>query len=266
MGAIEYAVANGLARLTLNRPDAGNAVDLALARELSDATIACSEDRTVRAVLLTGAGRNFCVGGDLRSFTTRGDGLPAHLREITMYLHAAVSRLARLGAPVVVAVQGSAAGAGMSLACGGDLVVVGPSSRFILAYTRIGLSPDGGASWLLPRLVGLRRSLDLALTNRPLTGEEAVSWGVATTMVGDDEIAREAERLAVELANGPTAAFGVTKRLLHDSADTTLETQLEHESTALAESAGTSDGREGIAAFLEKRPPRYTGGAEISAR
>lgn len=260
MGSIEYAVDDGVARLTLNRPDTGNAVDLQLARELSDATIACSEDRSVRSVLLTGAGRNFCVGGDLRSFTSRGDDLPVHLREITMYLHAAVSRLARLAAPVVVAVQGSAAGAGMSLACGGDLVVVGPSTRFVLAYTRIGLSPDGGASWLLPRLVGLRRALDLALTNRALTGEEAVDWGVATILVDDDEGVRpEAERLAVELATGPTAALGAAKRLLRDSADTTLETQLEHESIALSNNAGTADGREGIAAFLEKRPPRYTG-------
>jgi 2-(1,2-epoxy-1,2-dihydrophenyl)acetyl-CoA isomerase len=259
LGSIEYAVRGGVARLTLNRPDAGNAVDLQLARELSDATLALSEDRSVRSVLLTGAGRNFCVGGDLRSFSSRGDDLPAHLREITMYLHAAVSRLDRLSAPVVVAVQGSAAGAGMSLACGGDLVVVGPSTRFVLAYTRIGLSPDGGASWLLPRLVGLRRSLDLALTNRPLTGEEAVAWGLATTIVADDDVVPEAERLAVELATGPTTALAAAKRLLRDSADTTLETQLEHESIALAANAGTADGREGIAAFLEKRPPRYTG-------
>jgi 2-(1,2-epoxy-1,2-dihydrophenyl)acetyl-CoA isomerase len=259
LGSIEYAVDGGVARLALNRPDAGNAVDLQLARELSDATLALSEDRSVRSVLLTGAGRNFCVGGDLRSFSSRGDDLPAHLREITMYLHAAVSRLGRLAAPVVVAVQGSAAGAGMSLACGGDLVVVGPSTRFVLAYTRIGLSPDGGASWLLPRLVGLRRSLDLALTNRTLTGEEAVEWGVATTVVADDLVSAQAEHLAGDLASGPTAALGAAKRLLRDSADTTLETQLEHESIALSANAGTADGREGIAAFLEKRPPRYTG-------
>jgi len=256
---ISFGVGDGVARLTLDRPDAGNAVDLQLARELSDATIACSEDRSVRAVLLTGAGRNFCVGGDLRSFTTRGDALPAHLREITTYLHAAVSRLARLDAPVVVAVQGSAAGAGMSLACGGDLVVVGPSTRFVLAYTRIGLSPDGGGSWALPRLVGVRRALDLALTNRPVTGEEAVAWGLATTIVDDAAVASEADRLATELASGPTSAFGAAKRLMRESLGNTLETQLELESIALSSNAGTPDGREGMAAFLEKRPPRYTG-------
>jgi len=259
-GTVSYAVQDGVARLGLNRPDAGNAVDLELARELSEATLACSEDGSVRAVLLTGAGRNFCVGGDLRSFAGRGDTLPSHLREVTMHLHAAVSRLGRLRAPVIVAVQGSAAGAGMSLACAGDLVVVGPSTRFVLAYSRVGLSPDGGGSWFLPRLIGLRRSLDLALTNRPLTGEEAVAWGLATTMVpNDDGLLPEAERVASELACGPTAAFGAAKRLLRDSANTTLETQLEHESIALASSAGTTDGREGIAAFLEKRPPHYTG-------
>ena len=256
---ITYEVDGGVAKLTLDRPDAGNAVDLALARELSDATIACSEDASVRAVLLTGNGRNFCVGGDLKAFSAVGDRLAAHLREVTTYLHAAVARLAQLDAPGVVAARGSAAGAGMSLACGGDLVVVGPSTRFVLAYTRIGLSPDGGGSWYLPRLVGLRRSLDLALTNRPVTGEEAVAWGLATTFVEDDDaIADEATRLATELAAGPTSAFGAAKRLLRSSADTTLETQLEREAAALSANASV-DGREGRNAFLEKRPPQFSG-------
>ena len=260
MPAIEYDVdGEGVARLTLNRPDAGNAVDLTLARELSDATIACSEDRSVRAVLMTGAGRNFCVGGDLKAFSGQGDALAAHLRDVTTYLHAAVARLAHLDAPVVVAVQGSAAGAGMSLACGGDLVVVGPSTRFVLAYTRIGLSPDGGGSWYLPRLVGLHRSLELALTNRPVTGEEAVTWGLATTLVDDDVVVAEATRVATELASGPTSAFGAAKRLVRASLDTTLETQLEREAAALSANAAI-DGREGLDAFLEKRPPRFSGG------
>jgi len=147
----------------------------------------------------------------------------------------------------------------MSLACGGDLVVVGPATRFVLAYTRIGLSPDGGGSWALPRLVGVRRALDLALTNRPVTGEEAVAWGLATTIVDDAAVASEADRLATELASGPTSAFGAAKRLMRESLGNTLETQLELESIALSRNAGTPDGREGIAAFLEKRAPRYTG-------
>jgi 2-(1,2-epoxy-1,2-dihydrophenyl)acetyl-CoA isomerase len=257
--AIDYRVDGNVARLTLDRPASGNGIDLHLARELHEATLECAHDRAVRAVLLTGAGRSFCVGGDLASFTTLGDGLPNHLREVTTYLHAAVARLARLRAPVVVAVQGSAAGAGMSLACGGDLVVVGPSTRFVLAYTRIGLSPDGGASWFLPRLVGLRRSLELALTNRPIAGEEAVAWGLATMLVDDGEILSTAERIATELAAGPTGAYGATKRLLRDSLDNQLESQLELEAIALATNAAAPDGHEGMAAFLEKRPPRYTG-------
>ena len=256
---INYRVDDGLARLELNRPDAGNAVDVNLARDLMHATIACSEDRSVRAVLFTGAGRTFCVGGDLRSFAARSDELPVHLKEVTTYLHAAVSRLARMDAPVVAAVQGSAAGAGMSLAIAADVVLVGASAKFVVAYTRVGLSPDGSASYSLPRLVGLRTALDLTLSNRPVRAEEAVSLGLATRVVGDDSLAKEAEAVARQLAAGPTRAFGAAKRLLRESIDNTLETQLELETQALCANAAGDDGREGISAFIAKREPRFRG-------
>ena len=255
---IDYRVDDdGVAWLVLNRPDAGNAVDLALARDLMHATIACSGDRGVRAVLLTGAGRNFCVGGDLRSFAAQ-DPLPNHLKEVTTYLHAAVSRLARMDAPVVAAVQGSAAGAGMSLAIAADIVLVAESARFVLAYTRIGLSPDGSASFSLPRLVGLRMALDLALTNRPVSAAEAVASGLATRAVSDGDLLDEAEQVARQLATGPTAAFGAAKRLLRESIEHSLETQLELETQALCANAASADAREGITAFLEKREPRFS--------
>lgn len=140
---ITYDVPEGVARLTLDRPEAGNAIDVDMAREFMQATMAVSEDAAIRVVVLTGAGDNFCVGGDLRRFSSHAD-LGLHLKEITTYLHAAVSRLARLDAPVIAAVQGSAAGAGMSLACGADLLLVAPSARFVVAYSRVGFSPDGG--------------------------------------------------------------------------------------------------------------------------
>jgi 2-(1,2-epoxy-1,2-dihydrophenyl)acetyl-CoA isomerase len=254
---IDYRVQDGVARLHLNRADAGNAVDLALARDLMHTTIECSEDRGVRAVLLTGEGKNFCVGGDLRSFATQ-DPLSNHLKEVTTYLHAAVSRLARMDAPVVAAVQGSAAGAGMSLAIAADIVLVGESTRFVLAYTRIGLSPDGSSSFSLPRLVGLRMALDLALTNRPVGADEAVASGLATRVVPDGDVVGEAERVARELAAGPTAAYGAAKRLLRESVDNTLETQLELETQALCANAAHPHGREGITAFLEKREARFS--------
>ncbi len=252
---VRWSVDDGLARLTLHRPEAGNAIDLSVARELADAATALSEDESVRVVLLTGAGANFCVGGDLKAFAAQAD-LSRHLEDVTAPLHTAISRLAHLAAPVVAAVQGSAAGAGMSLACGADIVLAGASARFVLAYARVGLSPDGGGSWYLPRLVGVRRALDLALTNRVLSAEDAVRWGIATRAVPDGDLFREAEDLCGDLLAGAPHALAAAKRLLRDSLGHSLETQLELETMALSDNAGRA-GPEGIAAFLEKRPPRF---------
>ena len=251
--------ADGLAHLALNRPEAGNAIDLQLAKDLNTALTAWSHDATVRCVLVTGEGPQFCVGGDLKDFAGRGDDRPQHLADITTYLHAAMSRLMRLNAPVVAAVQGSAAGAGMSLAAAADLVLAGASSRFVMAYTAIGLTPDGSGTWTLPRLVGLRRALELTLTNRRLTAEEAVAEGIATRVVPDDQLATEARALARQLAAGPTGALGAAKRLLRESIGRDLESQLALETESLAAAAGSADSREGIAAFLEKRPAAFRG-------
>ncbi len=249
-------VADGVGQLTLARPDAGNSIDLTMAEELHEVTDAWAADPDVRAVLLTGAGATFCVGGDLKSFAAVAD-LPAHLTEVTDHLHAAIATLAAMDAPVVAAVHGSAAGAGCSLAAVADLVLAAASSRFVMAYTAIGLTPDGAGTWALPRAIGLRRALELTLTNRPLTGAEAVDAGLATRVVADDALSDAAEALAGALATGPTLALGAAKRLLRGSFAHSLEEQLALEAVALATAAGTPDGREGIAAFLVKRPPRF---------
>ena len=252
-------VADGVGHLTLARPDRGNAIDLAMARELAAVTAAWSVDRSVRCVLLTGAGATFCVGGDLKAFAAEPD-LPTHLLEVTDPFHAAVSRLARMDAPVVAAVQGSAAGGGLSLALAADVVLAAASSRFVVAYTAIGLTPDGSGSWMLPRLVGLRRALELTLTNRPVPAEEAAALGLVTRVVADADLPAEAEAVARALAAGPTGALGAAKRLLRDALDRDLEAQLAAEAASLAAAAGSPDGREGIRAFLDKRAARYTGG------
>jgi 2-(1,2-epoxy-1,2-dihydrophenyl)acetyl-CoA isomerase len=249
---------DGVATLTLARPEAGNSIDLQLARDLNDVTTAWAVDKRVRAVLITGEGKNFCVGGDLKGFATQ-ENLPAYLTDVTTYLHAANSRLMRLDAPVVAAVQGSAAGAGMSLAASADIVITGASSRYVMAYTAIGLTPDGSGTWSLPRIVGLRRALELALTNRPLTADEAVAEGLATRVVPDEDVQSEALAVARTLAAGPTGAFGAAKRLLRDSFGHDLEAQLVFETRSIATAAATADGKEGIAAFLAKRPADFTG-------
>lgn len=249
---------DGVATLVLDRPERGNAIDLTMARELCDVLERWSVDRSVRAVLLTGAGPTFCVGGDLKSFTAASD-LPHHLVEVTTPLHAAMSMLMRLDAPVVAAVHGSAAGAGLSLAAAADIVLAAASSRFVVAYTAIGLTPDGSASWSLPRVVGMRRALELTLTNRRLDADEAVAAGLATRVVPDADLADDALATARGLAAGPTGALGAAKRLLRESLGNDLEAQLALEVRSLARAAGSSDGREGIGAFLEKRPPAFGG-------
>lgn len=257
--ALRFEVDGGVARLTLARPEAAGAIDLRLARELLHAAIRCDEDPAVRAVLLTGSGRFFCAGGDVSSFREAGEGMAALIKEMTIYLHAAISRLARMRAPLVTAVNGTAAGGGFGLACAGDLVLAAESARFVLAYTQIGLSPDASSSWTLPRLVGRRRALELMLTNRSLTAAEALDWGIVTRVLPDAELAGEAEGLARRLAEGPTEAYGHCKRLVLLSAGESLETQMEHETRAIAAAARTRDGREGVEAFLGKRPPRFEG-------
>ena len=249
----------GVARLTLNRPDAANGINLRMAEELLHATTGLADDPTVRVVLLTGAGARFCGGGDVKGFATLGDGLGHYLREITVPLHAAVSQLVRLDAPVVASVQGSAAGAGLGLVAAADLVVGAESTKFVMAYTGIGLSPDCGTSWFLPRLVGVKRALELAITNRVLSAAEALDWGIVTAVVPDDELAAATDALVAQLASGPTAAFGAAKRLVHGSLEHTLDQHLALETEAMVRAGSSADGAEGVAAFAEKRPANFRG-------
>ncbi|MFN8558932.1 MAG: enoyl-CoA hydratase-related protein [Dehalococcoidia bacterium] len=252
-------VRDHVACITLNRPEAANSLNLDLARDLMRAAIRCDEDAAVRAVVLTGAGRMFCAGGDLKAFAAQGDGLPAHMKEVTTYFHAAVSRLTRMRAPVVAAVNGAAAGAGMSLACACDIVVAAESARFTMAYTRAGLTPDGSSTYFLPRIVGLKRALELTLTNRTLTAQEALAWGIVTRVAPDAELLATAEEVAAQLAAGPTEAIGAAKRLLHSGFAETLETQMELETRAIAAMSRSHDGREGVDAFVNKRAPLFEG-------
>ena len=256
---LKFDARDGAAHITLNRPEAANALNLEISQDLLRAVLRCDEDPDIRAVLISGEGPVFCVGGDLKSFSEQGEQLPHHLKEVTTYLHAAVSRLARMDAPVVAAVHGAAAGAGMSLACACDLVIAAQSARFSMAYTNAGLTPDGSSTYYLPRLIGLKRAIELTLTNRELSAHEALEWGIVTRVVADHDLLEEADSLASQIALGATKALGTSKRLLHSGCTETLETQMENETQAIAEMARTTDGREGIAAFLEKRDAEFTG-------
>jgi len=257
--AIEFDVRDGVAYLTLNRPQAGNALSLELVEELLDASQRCRDEAQIRAVLLTGAGRMFCSGGDLRAFASAPEGAPAFIEKLASTLHRSLVVLAEMDAPVVAAVNGTAAGAGMSLVCQADLAVAAESARFTMAYTAAGLAPDGGSSYFLPRVVGYRRAAELMLTNRPLSAREALEWGLVNRVVADAALATEAAALARSLADGPTRAYGSVKRLLRTGATLDLAAQLDRETKAITGMAGSRDGNEGIRAFLEKRPPRFSG-------
>jgi 2-(1,2-epoxy-1,2-dihydrophenyl)acetyl-CoA isomerase len=252
------AVSDGVARITLNRPEAANAIDLALARALQETAATVAETDGVRAVLLTGAGERFCGGGDVRSFAASAD-LAATLDEILAHLHPAVAMLGELDAPVVASVQGSAAGAGMALVAGADLVLAAYSTKFVMAYTGIGLVPDGGSTWYLPRVVGPRRALELAITNWALTADEAHELGLVTRVLPDSELEEKTEAFVAQIAAGPTRAYGAAKRLIRSSLSMTLENQLALEASEMNEAGRSADGIEGVRAFADKRSPSFTG-------
>ena len=256
---ITLDVAAGIATITLNRPDAFNALNLTLGRELFAAVLEVDEDPAVRCVVVTGAGKAFCGGGDVREFVQNLPRVGVLIKELTTYVHGAVSRLVRAPKPVITAVNGVAAGGGLALALAGDLVVAAESARFTMAYSRIGATPDGSSSYWLPRLVGVRRAVELFYTNRALSAREAVEWGIVTRVVPDGELAEAVRRLAGELAQGPTLALGRGKLLFHSSTTESLETQMELESQATAASGHTQDFAEGVRAFAEKRAPVFNG-------
>jgi 2-(1,2-epoxy-1,2-dihydrophenyl)acetyl-CoA isomerase len=247
-----------IATLKLNRPDVGNAIDIPLARALMEAAIACDEDDAIRCVVVTGSGRLFCAGGDVGSFNAAGDSIGGYLKEITVYHHAAISRLAHMNKPVLTVINGPVAGGGIGLALIGDIAIAGRSAHFTLAYSALGLSPDGGSTWLLPRLIGLRRTQEMALLNRRITAEEAVSLGMITRVVDDAALSTEAANVASRLAASATLALGKVRSLLLNSSTATFESQMQAEADAIAAMGQSTHGREGVAAFVAKRKPDFT--------
>lgn len=245
-----------VAIVTINRPDLSNTLNLQTAMDLLAAAMTCGRNSAVRAVVLTGAGKNFCFGGDLRGMLNKGKSADAYLRELTTYLHEAISHFARMDAPLIAAVNGTAAGAGVGLVAMADLAICAESSKFNLAYTAVGLTPDAGTSFLLPRTVGTKRAMELLLLNRALTAPEALSWGLVNKVVPDAELMSESLKLADRIAEGATRAFGRTKRLVANALGA-LESHMVLESETIAAQAGSGEGLEGIGAFLEKRKPSF---------
>jgi 2-(1,2-epoxy-1,2-dihydrophenyl)acetyl-CoA isomerase len=254
-----FELEDGVGLIRLNRPDDGNAMIPEMTRELLDVAIRCDEDREVRSVVLTGSGDMFCVGGDLKAFAAHAEGVSRYILEITHTLHTAISRFNWMDAPVIGAINGTAAGGGFSLALATDVAIAAESAKFTMAYTKIGLVPDGSSSYFLARIVGLRRAKEMALLNPILSAEQAMAWGLVNRVVADDQVLSTALEIARTLAKGPTRAFGETKRLTLAGVTESLESQMERESRTIAAIAGSADGREGIAAFVAKRTPEFQG-------
>lgn len=254
-----FDVTDNIAVITLNRPDAANALSKTMAGELFDAAVRCDDDDAIRAAVLTGAGKMFCAGGDLKIFHDQGDGLPAFVMQTATLLHAAVSRFNHMAPPLVMAINGTAAGGGFSLALSGDFSIAADTAKFVSAYTASGLTPDGSSTYFLAKHVGLMRAKELVLTNRVLSAEEARDWGIVNKVVPGESLMDEAMALARTFAAGPTRAYGAAKQLLQSAFSESLETQLDAESRSIANMMRTRDGRHGLESFLNKRKPEFKG-------
>lgn len=252
--------ADGVAHLTLNRPEAANGLDLSLLKALQEAVLQVHGDARVRVLLITGAGKNFCAGGDVHTFLSKGEGLPDYIRVVTTYLQNAASALIRLKAPVVTAIQGYAAGGGgMGLVCSSDIVVAAESAKFLAGATRVAMVPDAGVSVTLPQLVGFRKATEILMLNPVLDAAEALRIGLITKVVPDADLFEQAMGIARTLAAGAPRSLANTKRLLWSGIGQGVEAAMPEENATQAMLCGTADALEGLAAVIEKRAPRFTG-------
>jgi 2-(1,2-epoxy-1,2-dihydrophenyl)acetyl-CoA isomerase len=258
---IDVSIEDGVGTITLSRPDRLNAFDLETIDALAAACSRLGYDDAVRAILVTGSGRGFCAGLDLKAATKAVSDTPLQelVRRIVTSLHGVVSELRRAPKPVVSAVNGIAAGAGVGIALAGDVVICARSAAFALSYAKIGLSPDGSTTYFVTRLIGEKRALDLFFSAEPLPAVEAERMGLVSRVVDDAALEREARALAKKLASGPTQSYAHAKALVLDAVREGLETQMEKERRAIALTFTSADFAEGVQAFLAKRKPVFAG-------
>jgi 2-(1,2-epoxy-1,2-dihydrophenyl)acetyl-CoA isomerase len=259
-GDVLLDVTDGIATLRMNRPEIANGMSVGFLRSLYDALMACHRHAGLRALVISGNGKHFSGGGDVQDFASKGPNLPDYLREVTSWLQVSVSAMLRLPAPVIAQVHGFAAGGGgFGLVCAADFVIAADSARFLPAATTVGMAPDAGTTVTLSRIVGIRKAMHIVLTNPRLTAKEAFELGIVTEVVPDSELEERALALAAALAAGAPKAIAATKRLMWDGVGRSVEDALPDEARTVAELSGTEDAREGLAAVIERREPRFVG-------
>jgi len=253
-----YEVTNGVAHVRFTRPKGANAVNPAFSADLRAVMIAIEFDDAVKAVSVTAEGKVFCAGGDLKLFYEAGADVPTVAADMLVDYHGAIYKMNSIPKPFVAGVRGAAGGAGLSLMSAFDLVVSGESAKYTMAYTRAGVTPDGTSSYFVARHIGLRRMLDLTLTNRVLSAAEAEQWGLVNRVVPDDDVDQASADLAQELADGASRALGDAKTVIYHGYEHGLGEAGEFEGRVIAQAMGRHDGQEGIAAFVERRAPDFT--------
>ncbi len=260
MASVLVSVEAGVETITLNRPEKLNALNPEMHQRLRQALERAADETEIRAVLLTGAGRGFCTGQDLSERDVSPGAAPIDLSvSLGSHYNPLVRRLRALPKPIVCAVNGVAAGAGANIALACDIVLAARSASFVQAFSRLGLVPDAGGTYLLPRLVGTARAMGLALLAEKTSADQAEQWGLIWKAIDDDKLAPEALALATALASGPTKGYGLLKKAMYASAGNSLDAQLDLERDLQREAGFSEDYREGVTAFKEKRPPRFKG-------